>query len=70
MVGGHLVVLLDTFKHNGKQHAQVEVDGTVYNPAEGERFFQGRFRLVSVSGNCANFLFGDERFGLCARPQK
>jgi hypothetical protein len=31
---------------------------------EGKRF-AGHFELVSVSGNCARFLFGDESFSLC-----
>jgi hypothetical protein len=31
---------------------------------EGHQF-AGTFELVSVSGNCARFLFGDESFSLC-----
>jgi hypothetical protein len=44
--------------------ASIQVDATVYNVREGEDF-AGRFRLLSVSGNCATMLFGDDQFTLC-----
>jgi len=66
-VGGHTVVLLDIF--SGGTKAQVEVDGTVYTVSEGETF-AGNFRLISISGSCARFVFGDEGFTLCTSPQK
>jgi hypothetical protein len=70
-VGGHDVVLLDTFTVNGVDTVQVEVDGTVYDVAEGDTFGPGNsFELLSVSEDCAAFLFGDESFTLCANPQK
>ncbi len=70
-VGGHQVVLLDTFTANGQTRAQVEIDGTVYNVSVGESFGPGnRYELRSVSGDCATFLFGDESFTLCTTPQK
>lgn len=70
-IGGHNVVLLDAFMHNGVGHAQVEIDGVVYTVAEGEDFGPGhRFALRSVSGNCGTFVFGDESFTLCITPQK
>ncbi|MEP6758747.1 MAG: hypothetical protein ABJB55_06090 [Actinomycetota bacterium] len=70
-VGGHTVVLLDTFTANGVEQAQVEVDGTVYDPAVGETFGPNKqYRLQSVSGNCATFLYGDESFTLCVSPNK
>jgi len=60
------VVLLDTFTANGVEQAQVEVDGTVYDPSVGETFGPNKiYRLQSVSGNCATFLYGDESFTLC-----
>ena len=43
---------------------QVEVDGHTSTVNEGQQF-AGNFELVSVSGNCARFLFGDESFSLC-----
>jgi hypothetical protein len=70
-VGGSTVVLLDVFRRDGVTHAQVEVDGQVFDVTIGETFGpNGRFELISVSGNCATFLSGDERFTLCINPQK
>jgi hypothetical protein len=69
-VGGSTVVLLDIFQRDGATHVQVEVDGTVYDVVVGEQFASGRFELRSVGGNCATFLFGDERFTLCINAQK
>jgi hypothetical protein len=70
VIGGHTVVLIDTFTNNGVSHATVEVDGIVYNPAEGATFAGGNFELRDVAGNCATFLFGDESFTLCFTPSK
>ena len=70
MIGGHEVVLIDTFTSNGVQHASVSVDGTVYNPAEGATFAGGNFQLRDVAGDCATFLFGDQSFTLCFTPSK
>ena len=70
-VGGHTVVLLDTFTTNGVEQATVEVDGTVYHPSAGETFGpNNQYKLQSVSGNCATFLFGDESFTLCVPQNK
>jgi hypothetical protein len=70
-LGGHTVVLLDTFKVSGTDRAQVEIDGVVYNVAVGEQFGPGnRFELRSVSGNCGTFVFGDQSFTLCITPSK
>jgi hypothetical protein len=44
------------------------VDGKVYTVEEGARFDEN-FRLVSIDGNCARFLFGDQSFTLCAKPK-
>jgi hypothetical protein len=70
VIGGHTVVLIDTYTANGVSHATVEVDGIVYNPAEGATFAGGNFELRDVAGNCATFLFGDESFTLCFTPSK
>jgi hypothetical protein len=69
-IGGHTVVLESVFSEGGVQHAQVEVDGTVYTPPVGGRFANGQFRLLSTSGNCATMSFGEQSFTLCAQPQK
>jgi hypothetical protein len=66
-MGGHTVVLLDIFQ--GGTKVQVEVDGTVFTVSVGETF-DGNFRLVSISGSCARFVFGDEGFTLCTSPRK
>lgn len=70
VIGGHTVVLIDTFTQNGVQHATVSVDGTVYHPAVGETFAGGTFELRDVAGNCATFLYGDQSFTLCFTPSK
>lgn len=70
VIGGHSVVLIDTFTQNGVQKATVSVDGTVYHPAEGDTFAGGNFELRDVAGNCATFLYGDESFTLCFTPSK
>ena len=64
-IGGHEVVLIDTYTANGVQHASVSVDGTVYHPAEGDTFAGGNFELRDVAGDCATFLYGDQSFTLC-----
>jgi hypothetical protein len=69
-LGGHEVVLLDTFARHGIDMAQVEVDATVYTVAEGSPFAQGQFELRSVSGNFATILFGDESVTLRALHPK
>ena len=69
-VGGSTVVLLDIFQRDGATRVQVEVDGDVYDVGIGDTFAGGRFELRSVAGNCATFLFGDERFTLCISAQK
>jgi hypothetical protein len=69
-IGGHEVVLIDTYTANGVQHASVSVDGTVYHPAEGDTFAGGNFQLRDVAGDCATFLFGDQSFTLCFVPSK
>jgi hypothetical protein len=65
-IGGHSVLLDDIFEaQGGVRKAQVEVDGTVYTVAAGERF-DDNFELVSFpSRSCAHFVFGDEGFTLC-----
>lgn len=67
-VGGHSVKTLDVFERKGKRMAQVQVDDTVYTVAVGERFARS-FKLLSVGGNCAGLLFGDEQFTACVGQQ-
>jgi hypothetical protein len=70
VIGGHTVVLIDTSTSNGVQKATVEVDGTVYHPAEGATFAGGNFQLRDVAGSCATFLYGSQSFTLCFTSPK
>lgn len=63
-VGGHRVKLVDVYKKGGEKRAQVQVDGTVYTVTEGETFAEN-FQLLSISGECASMLFGDDQFTIC-----
>jgi hypothetical protein len=63
-IGGHDVVLQDVF--NGQTRARVEVDHRVWTVEVGANF-DDNFKLVKIDGNCATFLFGDERFALCSK---
>jgi hypothetical protein len=42
----------------------VDVDGKTYRVDEGEDFAR-TFRVASVEGGCARFLFGDQSFTVC-----
>jgi hypothetical protein len=69
-VGGRTVVVIDVFTQGGQEMVQVEVDGETFTVAEGETFAQN-FETVSIEGECATFLFGDETFTTCegGRPK-
>jgi hypothetical protein len=49
---------------NGKLRASTNVDGTLYKPAAGDTFAK-TYKLLSVSGSCGTYLFGDQKFALC-----
>ena len=68
-IGGHNVALDSIFSVNGSQKVQVEVDGHVYTVSVGGTF-AGNFKLVSISGSCAGFTFGDQSFSLCLSANK
>ena len=63
-IGGHTVRVIDIFQQGGQQVVQVEVDGQTFTVSEGEEF-SDNFRVESIQGTCASFLFGDEPFTLC-----
>ena len=65
VVGGHNVSLIDVRGDT----VQVSVDGKTYTRQAGQTF-AGNFEVVSVSGGCANFLFGDESFTLCEASER
>jgi hypothetical protein len=66
---GRTIVLIDTFQRGGADMVQVTVNNRPFTVSEGERFSQV-FELVSVNGDCANFLHGDESFTLCTNSPK
>jgi hypothetical protein len=59
--GGKMVEVIDVIDADT---VQVEVEGEPFTVDEGEQFAEN-FEVVSVSGSCARFLFGDESFTLC-----
>ena len=63
-VAGHSVKLVDVFDDDGELRAQVQVDSTVYTVSEDE-VFADNFQVLSISGECASMLFGDDQFTLC-----
>jgi hypothetical protein len=61
-LGGHRVRLVGVAE--GTRGAQIQVNGTLHGVSEGEDF-AASFRLLSISGDCATMLFGDDQFTLC-----
>ena len=59
------VALLNVYQKNGKTVADVRVNDTVYTALAPGQTFATNYKVVSLSGNCGSFLFGDERFQLC-----
>jgi hypothetical protein len=63
---GTRVAMLDApFTEGGRRVANVRVGSTVYKVGDGDTFATS-FRVVSLDANCGVFLFGDNRFTLCA----
>ena len=64
-VGQTSVRLVDVVSGvDGVTRVHVEVNGESYEAAENERFAE-RFQVLDITGECATFLFGDNRFTLC-----
>lgn len=62
---GTSVALLDVFPAaGGVTQAKVQVGSTVYTVGVGT-VFATSYRVVSLSGQCGQFLFGDAPFRLC-----
>lgn len=61
---GTSVALLDVFDQGGRTLARVQVGSTVYTVGPGETFATS-YKLVSLSGTCGQFLYGDSPFSLC-----
>ncbi|MGH2752937.1 MAG: hypothetical protein ACRDLB_00745, partial [Actinomycetota bacterium] len=63
-VEGKIVKLVDVSEPGDGRTAEVQVDGATYTVAE-EEIFAENFKLLSISGDCASMLFGDDQFTLC-----
>ena len=62
---GTSVALLDVFHASGgATEAKVQVGSTVYTVGVGD-VFATSYRVVSLSGQCGQFVFGDAPFKLC-----
>ena len=58
----------DVFDQGGVTMARVQVGSTVYTVAAGQTFATS-YKVVSLSGTCGQFLFGDSPFSLCEGEQ-
>ena len=65
---GTTVALIDVFDQGGVTMARVQVGSTVYTVAAGQTFATS-YKVVSLSGTCGQFLFGDSPFSLCEGEQ-
>jgi hypothetical protein len=61
---GRLIGLVEVRGTGGDAVAIIQVDTTLYEVRAGETF-AGSFQLSSVSGSCANVLYGDDAFQIC-----
>jgi hypothetical protein len=61
---GRLIGLVEVRGTGGDAVAIIQVDTTLYEVRAGETF-AGSFQLASVSGSCANVLYGDDAFQIC-----
>jgi hypothetical protein len=50
---------------DGVERVTVTINGEGYTVTQGETFARS-FRVLDITGDCATFLFGDNRFTLCA----
>jgi hypothetical protein len=65
---GHTVTLVAITKQNGQAIATVQVDDARYNVKPGQDIVAG-FKLLSISGSCADFLHVTHPFTLCVDTQ-
>jgi len=61
---GTTVSVIDVFDQGGTTMARVQVGSTVYTVAAGQTFATS-YKVVSLSGTCGQFLYGDSPFTLC-----
>jgi hypothetical protein len=65
---GTTVAVIDVFQQGGTTVAVVQVGSTQYTVAAGQ-VFAGSYKVVSLSGTCGQFMFGDSPFSLCEGQQ-
>lgn len=65
---GTAVQLLSVSSAGGAPTASVQVGSTAYTVTPGQTFTTS-YKLVSLSGSCGKFLFGDSPFSLCTGEQ-
>ena len=65
---GTTVAVIDVFPQGGTTVAVVQVGSTQYTVAAGQ-VFAGSYKVVSLSGTCGQFMFGDSPFTLCKGEQ-
>ncbi len=65
---GTTVAVIDVFDQAGTTVAVVQVGSTQYTVAAGQ-VFATSYKVVSLSGTCGQFMFGDSPFSLCKGEQ-
>jgi hypothetical protein len=65
---GTVVKLVDVFDQGGVVMARVQVGSTQYTVAAGQTFAVS-YKVVSLSGTCGQFLYGDSPFSLCENEE-
>jgi hypothetical protein len=62
--GGTAVAVIDVYDEAGATLAVVQVGSTQYTVAAGQ-VFATSYKVVSLSGTCGQFMYGDSPFSLC-----
>ena len=65
---GTTVAVIDVFQQGAGTAAVVQVGSTQYTVVAGQEFATS-YKVVSLSGTCGQFLFGDSPFTLCEGEQ-
>lgn len=66
--GGTTVAVIDVYDEAGSTLAVVQVGSTQYTVAAGQ-VFATSYKVVSLSGTCGQFMYGDSPFSLCEGEQ-
>jgi hypothetical protein len=65
---GTTVAVIDVFQQGASTAAVVQVGSTQYTVVAGQ-VFATSYKVVSLSGTCGQFMFGDSPFSLCEGEQ-